>query len=249
MLEFYKPNIFSPFTKILAGESTRQGGISPAPYSSLNLGLNTQDDPKNVVKNRDLFFNKLGIHASQVATTYQCHGSTIFKVDKTPQHLKGYDALITNQAGCFLTITIADCTPVLIYDPKTNAMAAIHAGWRGTVAKIVSKTIEALQQAYQSQPQDCLAYIGTCIDAKNFEVGPEVAAQFEAAHKTWDPSRGKFLVDLKLANKHQLLQKGIPAAQVETSPYSTFVHNDRYFSYRMEGGQTGRMLAVIGRFS
>ena len=248
MLEFYRPNIFKPYTNLVAGESTRLGGISPEPYASLNLGLNTNDDPENVAKNRALFFDKLGINTSNVASSYQCHGSAVFRVDKAPQHLNGYDALITNQAGCFLTITIADCAPILIYDPKTEAMAAIHAGWRGTIAEIVSKTIEVLQQEYHCLPKDCLAYVGSCIDTKNFEVGPEVAQQFGDDLKMWDAQRGKYLVDLKKANTRQLLQKGIPESNIEVSPYSTFTNNDRYFSYRKEGGETGRMLALIGGF-
>jgi YfiH family protein len=239
------PSIFQAYPNLISGESTRHGGISQSPYSSLNLGGSTGDQLEHVLENNIRFFSALGVPFDQVAKSHQVHGCEIIQVTQ-PERFEGYDALITNVPGIQLAVTIADCTPILIYDPSAKAIAAIHAGWRGTVQEIVYKTLEEMQKQYHSNPKDCVAYIGTCIDQSSFEVGPEVAAHFSEDHKIWNPEKAKFYVDLKKANQDQLLKAGIPAAQIEISKYSTVLHNEDYFSYRNENGTTGRMLATIG---
>jgi copper oxidase (laccase) domain-containing protein len=110
----------------------------------------------------------------------------------------------------------------------------------------VASTLRQMQTHYGTQPADCLAYVGTCIDACSFEVGTEVAGQFAASRTTPDAVTGKSLVDLKQANADQLRAFGLTEAQIEVSPFSTVLHNADYFSYRLEKGLTGRMLAIIG---
>ena len=239
------PAIFAAFPQLVAAESTRHGGVSPAPYASLNLGLSTADSSGYVAENRLRLWRAMGIDPSQVATSHQIHGSAILNVTQ-PGYYSGYDALITRMKGIVLAVTIADCTPILIFDPKQRAVAAIHAGWRGTVQHIVAKTLDFMGQAFETNPADCYAYVGTCIDECSFEVGEEVAEQFSDAHRHFDPTSGKYLVNLKQANFDQLLSHGLASGQVQISQYSTFLHNQDYFSYRYEGGQTGRMLACIG---
>jgi YfiH family protein len=143
-------------------------------------------------------------------------------------------------------VTVADCTPILIYDARNQAVGAVHAGWRGTVAQIALKALQTMQLTYGTKPSDCYAYVGTCIDECSFEVGEEVAEQFDKEFKRFDSTLGKYLIDLKRANAAQLSSFGIPDNQIEISPFSTITHNKDYFSYRLEKGQTGRMLAVIG---
>jgi polyphenol oxidase len=242
---FRIPAIFNAFPNLVSAESTRHGGHSQAPFSSLNLGLNTTDDPNHVQANRDHLFNLLGIGATQVAFSHQVHGDQVL-VATQAGHYTGYDALITNCLDLYLSVTVADCTPILIYDAAQNAVAAIHAGWRGTVAQIAAKTVKVMQQTFGTNPRDCRAYIGTCIDDCSFEVGPEVAAEFGDRFKRYNSAIQKHCIDLKSANLAQLIEAGIPNSQVEVSPYSTVLHNNDYFSYRLEGGQTGRMLAIIG---
>lgn len=242
---YTQPSIFKPFEKLIAAESNRHGGVSQAPYASLNLGLHTKDLPVNVTENRKRFFTNLEIPLTQVASSYQVHGDQILKVTQ-PGLYEGFDALITNQENIFITVTVADCTPVLIYDNVQKVVAAIHAGWRGTVAQIVPKTMAAMKEYYGSHAADCLVYIGTCIDECSFEVDADVADHFEHSFKKWDDKKAKYLVDLKEANKKQVLNCGIPKDQIELSSYSTVLHNQDFFSYRQEGGMTGRMLAVIG---
>jgi YfiH family protein len=241
---FRSPAIFKPFPELTAAESTRHGGVSPAPYHSLNLG-GSQDDAENVLENNYLFFGALDVPFEKVAKSHQVHGDSILYVTE-PGRFEGYDALITNIAGIQLAVTVADCTPILIYDPVVKAVAAIHAGWRGTVSQIVFKTTLQMQALFGTEAKNCLAYVGTCIDECSFEVGEEVAEHFNSTHKRWDEQKGKFFIDLKKANRDQLLRTGMNADNIEISPFSTVQNNADYFSYRHEKGITGRMLATIG---
>lgn len=240
-----QPRIFDAIPGLIAAESTRHGGVSQGNYTALNLGLSTEDDPIAIEENRRIFFQSLGLSPAQIASAYQIHGDAILKVDQAGR-ADGYDALITNVPNIFLTVTIADCTPILIADPRTRAVAAIHAGWRGTIAGIVAKTIVRLQTEFGVQAQDCLAYVGTCIDECSFEVNPDVADHFATDYKRWDESLQKYFVDLKAANRAQLIEAGILPKNIEVSPYSTVLHNADFYSYRKENGVTGRMLNLIG---
>lgn len=242
---FVLPAQLSAFDNLVVAQSTRHGGVSPAPFSSLNLGGSTQDDPNNVRQNHALFWASLGVNAAKVAKSHQVHGDEVLVVDH-PGRYEGYDALITDQPGIVLAVTIADCTPILIYDPVGKAIGAVHAGWRGTVARIVSKTIQKMQEQYGTRPADCYAFIGACIDECSFEVGGDVADSFSDTFKRLDPETGKYFVDLKKANKSQLSAAGVPDDQIEVSALSTVLDNATFFSYRLEKGMTGRMLAVIG---
>lgn len=241
---FITPKIFDP-SKITAAQSTRLGGVSPEPYKSLNLGLSVNDEEENVMKNRKLFFGELGIDQNQLAKSHQIHGNRVFVVNEAG-NVEGYDAQITNKKGIFLIVSIADCTPILIHDEKNNAVAAIHAGWRGTVGRIVENTLQKMNEHFGTESIDCKAYIGTCISYENFEVGEEVAEHFDENVKRFDPLKQKWFVDLKSANKDQLMQAGVPEKNIEISSCCTVSHNDTFFSHRYEKGKTGRMMAVIG---
>ena len=153
---------------------------------------------------------------------------------------------MTNVPGILLAVSVADCTPILVYDSRNQVVAAIHAGWRGTVSCIVASTLIFMEKTFGTRGVDCFAYIGTCIDECSFEVGDEVALEFSEPFKQFDAGRGKFFVDLKKANAAQLLAFGIPEGQIEISPYCTVRHSDDFFSHRHEQGVTGRCLGVIG---
>lgn len=242
---YIQPKIFEPFRDLIAAESTRHGGVSPLPYASLNLGLYTKDEVDNVHQNRVIFFDKLGIGMNQVAGSFQVHGTKVLVAD-IPGQYHGYDALISNKPGLFLTVKMADCTPVLLYDPARKVVGAVHAGWRGTVGRIVDIALQEMSAQFGSKPEDCRAYIGTCIDECDFEVDADVADYFETPYKRWDAASSKFLVDLKKSNKAQLLEAGVKGENIEVSPFSTVRHNEHFYSHRKESGKTGRMLAVIG---
>jgi YfiH family protein len=235
------PQIFRSNSQIVAGVSTRQWGVSPFPFSSLNLGVHTSDTSENIQTNLELFTKHLGINVNSLARSYQCHGDEIL-ITQVPVYAENFDAIITNSKGVFPGVGIADCCPILLADPMHQVVAAIHAGWKGTVKEIVRKTVEKMQMEFQSLPTDILAYIGPCISQEFFEVGDEVANQFLSEVKVL--KNGKYHIDLKLANALQLKNAGVK--QIEISPFCTVKNNDLFFSYRKENGQTGRMLAVIG---
>lgn len=241
---YISPAIFRQFSNLIAAESTRHGGVSPAPFSSLNVGINTTDESANVDENRRRFFNAIGAPTHLFASSHQVHGTAVLYAT-TAGRFDGYDALITDKPGLLIGVTIADCVPILIYDHEHRAVAAIHAGWRGTVGSIVAITLDQMRKQFGTLAKDCYAYVGTCIDECSFEVGPDVAEQFEPALKRIDSETGKGYIDLKRANTKQLTDFGIPIGQIEVSPFSTVLHNGDFFSYRAEQGQTGRMLAVI----
>ena len=223
----------------------RTGGFSKSPYSSLNLGLSTKDDPNDVAHNRHQFFNAIGINEKNIASSGQVHGKAILIAEKAGRY-QGYDAIVTNNKNLFVAVSIADCCPILLYDKVHHAVAAIHAGWRGTVTGIVRETLCKMQSAFGTEGADTLAYIGTCIAAKSFEVGADVASQFDNRFISVTNTSGKFLADIKTANLQQLLDFGVPLDSIEISPYCTVLNNNEYFSYRKEGQESGRMLAVIG---
>lgn len=239
------PSIFSSFSHLSAGQSTRHGGVSKSPYDTLNLGKSTEDDPTDVAENRKRYSAALGFTPEQMAWSKQVHSDQISIVD-VPGGSEGYDALITNVPGILLAVSVADCASILVYDHANRAIAAIHAGWKGTVAQIVARSLALMANTYGTRGTDCYAYIGACIDECSFEVGPEVAEQFSNTFKRWDPDRGKFFVNLKKANTAQLLDFGVPQAQIEISPFCTLVNAQDFFSHRHSGGRTGRGMSAIG---
>jgi len=237
--------IFSQFPQLAAAQSTRHGGVSAPPYNSLNLGWSTADNQLNTSENRRRFFSALGMKENQVASAHQVHGDSILHVSN-PGRYDGYDALITREKDLLVCVSVADCTPILIFDAKNEAIAAIHAGWRGTALSIVSSTLEQMKTVFGTQGRDCYAFIGTCIDVCDYEVDADVADYFDTAFKKMNPQIGKFFLDLKLANRQQLVEGGLSPERIEISPFSTLTHNSDYFSHRAEKGITGRMLAAIG---
>lgn len=236
-----KPSIFQSIPGLVAGVSTRHGGLSEAPYSSLNLGIHTDDSSEIIEQNLALFCTDLGISPADLARSYQVHGDKIWVTGRAG-YQSGFDALVSVQPGVFAGVGIADCTPILLADPVTRVCAAIHAGWKGTVAQIVYKTATRMIENRGSNPADILAYVGPCISYPHFEVGEEVAAQFPEDFKT---AKGlKWHVDLKAANAAQLRSLGIE--QIEIDSACTVENNADFFSHRTEKGVTGRMLALIG---
>ncbi len=242
-IELIQPTIFAPFSEVIAAQTTRTGGYSKGPYGGLNLGKSTDDDPSVVMGNLTQLKNHLDF--SDLALSHQIHGLEIL-VAEAPGIYQGYDAIVTNKPNLLIGVSVADCCPILIFDAEKKVIAAVHAGWKGTVGKLVSSTIALMQTKFKSNPGNCYVYIGTCISQQHFEVGIEVADQFATEFKQFDPLRGKFLVDLKSANANQCIEALIPASQIEYSPFCTFAASDRFFSHRKSAGITGRMLAVIG---
>jgi polyphenol oxidase len=251
---FVAPEIFASVPNLVAAQSTRHGGTSPAPFESLNLGLSSGDLEKNVVANREIFFGEQGVALNQIALSHQVHGDQIFHAQQAGR-TEGYDALITNQKNLFLAVSVADCVPILIYDQAHRAVAAVHAGWRGTSKQILFKTLQQMRGTFGTTAHDCLAYIGACISAESYEVDADVARHFNDDVKSLDIKRDntdaqKFHLDLKRANAMQLRAFGLSDSQIETSPFCTYRDSSHFFSHRLAthktDGKTGRMMAMIG---
>jgi purine-nucleoside/S-methyl-5'-thioadenosine phosphorylase / adenosine deaminase len=258
---------------LVHGFSTRAGGVSDLDGEKvLNLGAVEWDKRENVEENRKRFQAATGASDLEFVSLHQIHSDVVRIFDAKPgKQCKG-DALATNRKGLLLGVRTADCSPVLVVDPKKRVVAAIHAGWRGTLARIVAKTIGQMQMEFGSEPKDLLAAIGPTIGGCCYEVGTEVAADFSAKFsnaseffdelRTGDepnplqwlnmmppghqPPPKKVLLDLKKANRTQLVEAGLPEKNIFVSELCTSCDVDRLFSYRKEGAMSGRLLGVIG---
>ena len=241
---FIKPTIFDKFPEIVAAQSTRENGVSPYPYG-LNLSSHVGDAIENVLENRKKFYSAIGVpDDARFVYQNQVHSANIHIVDGSVEIIPESDGLITPGSNTFLAVSIADCTPVIIYDPVTKIVAAVHAGWRGTEQLITFTTIKRLVKL-GAQPRNIYAFIGASASRENYEVGQEVATLFEKDYYDEMPN-GKCMLDIKTANRDQLLIAGVPLEQIEISPRCT-INDLRLHSYRRDGKESGRMFAVIGR--
>ncbi len=160
--------------------------------------------------------------------------------------IENCDALITNQSNIMLTILTADCVPILLFDPKQRVIAAIHAGWKGTQQQIASKTVEKMQKEFDCNPKDIRAGVAPSIGKCCYEVDWNVAKHFETIENAYDNKGEKQMLDLPHINKVQLLEAGLLKEYIEMSDACTACEVDDYFSYRKEGGCSGRFMSMIG---
>jgi len=264
---------FSRIPWLVHGFSTRPGGASILEGKpALNLGFTEWDSRENVRENRHRFQSALGADKLALVPLLQFHSDSILCFDEPPTKPSRADASITNRPGLLLAVQTADCVPILLADPRNRAVAAVHAGWRGTLQRIVAKAIGRMQMQFATQPADLLAAIGPAIGGCCYEVGTEVAAAFAAqfpnAAKFFDelrtgdepnplqwlnrmppghqPPPGKVLLDLPKANRLQLLEAGVAGKNIFASDLCTRCRTDLLFSYRKEASQCGRMMSVIG---
>jgi len=258
---------------LVHGFSTKPGGVSIQDAQKvLNLGFTDWDTKENVLENRRCFQSALGDTDLKLISLKQIHSDVIHLFDAPPAALCQGDASTTNRPGLLLAVQTADCVPVLLVDPKKRAVAAVHAGWRGTLARIVVKAIGQMQMQFRTNPADLIAAIGPSIGGCCYEVGTEVATQFlsqfaEAPDwfdefRTGDepnpiqwlnmmppghqPAPKNILLDLRKANRAQLLDAGLRATNIFVSDLCTACRRDLFFSYRKEGPQSGRLMSVIG---
>jgi polyphenol oxidase len=252
--------------------STSPGGISPLEKEKvLNLSFTDWDTRENVIENRRRFQKAAGAEDLPLIALKQFHSDVIHLFDTTSTDPCRGDASITNHPGLLLAIQTADCVPILLVDPKKRAIAAIHAGWRGTLARIAAKTIGKMQMHFGTYPHDLLAAIGPSIGPCCYEVGTDVATQFLSQFadapdyfdefRTGDepnpiqwlnmmppghqpPPKG-VLLDLRKANRSQLLTASLRPQNIHTIDLCTACRPDLLFSYRKEGPTSGRLMSVI----
>jgi YfiH family protein len=242
--------------------STRLGGVSPFPENSLNLAGFNEDDAENIYENRRRFL-KLFEGAWTLAGCWQVHGDVVRVVrnQQEAQPKPGVlgddeycDALVSDTPGILLAVKTADCVPVLLGDAKTGAFAAVHAGWRGTSASIVTRAIAQMQTNYGTRTGDLRAAIGPAANTCCYEVGSEVIDKFaelfpQSTHLFTATRAGHARVDLQTANRDQLVACGLGPEKIHIAPLCTMDRNDLFFSYRREKkqqGRVGRLMSVIG---
>lgn len=244
-MELKKVDIFSPYSNVNGWFTKKNSGGSQSgdTVSGLDCGSNTATAEEVVTQNRKKVCDAAGLELSGVAFAGQVHGVRIEIVNRGGTYPET-DALITQKYGITLAIQVADCAAVLIADPESNIIAAVHAGWRGAVADIIPKTITDMQRLANARPDRMLVYISPCISQIYFEVGTEVALQFPDRFVDYD-SFEKPHANLKGFIYHQLRKAGIPEKQIESDSGCTYRNSHEYFSYRRERDKAGRMLALI----
>lgn len=239
--------------------STRLGGVSKAPFASLNLGLHTGDELADVQENRRRYCAAFGLDIRRSVTADQVHGEAVAVVTEQDcgrgalvynTALPQTDALITQTPGLPLLLFFADCVPVYFLDPEHKAIGIAHAGWKGTVAKIGQKTLAAMAASFGTRSADCLAAVGPSIGPCCYEVDRYVYDKVSAAFgRTDDLLRetgpGKWHLNLWAANRRQLEEVGVPAQNIVVAETCTSCNVHQYFSYRAEQGKTGRMGALM----
>jgi YfiH family protein len=223
--------------------STRHGGVSSPPYDTLNLGRHVGDDAHCVEENRRRFCASLDTNPAWLATAGQVHGSTVRVID-APRHEPFCDGLVTTTAGLLLAVAVADCAAVLLADPIRGVAGACHAGWRGAVRGIVADTVTAMANR-GAVPAEIRAYVSPCLSREAFEVGPEVAEQFDPAVVAHPNGTERPHVNLKAALRRQLEDTGLLSSAIEVSDRCTLQEPDHFFSYRASDGPTGRMFGAI----
>jgi YfiH family protein len=259
------------------GFSTRPGGASVLDGKpALNLGYTEWDERERVTTNREKFMEALDAREMPLVTLRQFHSDVIHVAARPAAAPPNADALITGTRGLLLGVQTADCVPILLADTRRHVVAAIHAGWRGTLARIAVKTLGQMRMEFGTRPPDVVAALGPAIGRCCYEVGPEVAqafaAQFPPAADWFDGPFGQLAhgeeplwlpwltmmppghalppprvqLDLRASNRWQLIDAGVPEKQIGVSDLCTACRTDLLFSYRREGPKTGRLLAAIG---
>jgi len=286
-----RANHLKEISWLVHGFSTRLGGFSQVyGRGSLNLGYTKDDKKEDVERNRAAFLlgvevasgkrrrSKSHNQAWSLITLRQIHSDIIHCVEAVPEETLFGDGLLTSTPGLLLAMQAADCLPVLLVDRRRRAVGAFHAGWRGTVKRIVEKGVGEMRRHFGSRPRDLKAAIGPGIQGCCYEVGEEVRTKFESQFtyaaalfreaKESDPVREKYpllfltarapghgelpkkiFLDLVEANRRQLLDAGVTKRNIEASPLCTNCRIDLLFSYRAEKGKTGRMMGVVGIWS
>ncbi|MCP4521630.1 MAG: peptidoglycan editing factor PgeF [Cytophagales bacterium] len=243
----YQFQNFLNFEEVFQFTSTRKGGVSNGVFGSLNLGYNTPDTSENVVENRALLQKAIG--TKHLIFPKQTHTNHVEVVTKKNQYdeFEETDALITNEKGIALAVICADCVPIILYDHKKQVIAVIHAGWRGTVGRIVQNTVQKMTEVYGSNPQNIWAGIAPSISKEAYEVGEEViqiVKETIGEDVFYAKDNEKYLLDLWEANKKVLIESGIPYHQIEIAEICTYQSSDTFFSYR-HCSDTGRFATGI----
>lgn len=256
-LPVYRFEWLNEDTRLVHAVFTRAGGVSQPPFASLNLGHTVGDDPVAVQINHARVYRALGIARSRVVTCHLTHSADVLVVRATDGgRVAGRgDAIVTADAGVYLSMRFADCAPILLHDPVRRAVGLAHAGWRGTVKNVAGAVVRTMVDDLGCSPDNLIAVVGPAIGPCCYEVGQDVIQAVEAvlpAQPVSGDSRPLFVrrnggqahFDLWEANRRQLKAAG--AGRVVIAGLCTACRTDRFFSHRAERGKTGRFGVVIG---
>lgn len=251
MITFYSFASFEKYPHLL--HAVTQKSLSH-PYG-LSLALHTGEEKEEILENRQQIATHLGrdeaFHFVVANQTHSDHIKVITKAEtkgweSEESAIEDCDALITREKKVILTILTADCVPILLYDPKQEVVAAVHAGWKGTQARIVAKTVLKMADLFNSKPEDILAAVAPSIGKCCYEVGEDVARHFLDTPNAFTENGDKFMLDLPYINKYQLRNAGLKESHIEMSGVCTSCEVAHYFSYRKEQGCSGRFMSMIG---
>ncbi len=225
--------------------------MSPAPWAALNLGGTVGDAPENVVENRRRVFQAVGKKVESLFDVWQVHSADVVRADSPrPLHLphRLADAILTDRPEVTLFMRFADCVPIFVYDPLHQAVGLVHAGWQGTVKRVITNAIHAMQAEYGTAPQDVIATIGPSIGAHHYQVGADVINEVRSvfgqdAQSLLSEDEGETRLDLWQANRLLLEQAGV--RRIEVAGICTACHPEDWFSHRGEKGKTGRFGAIL----
>lgn len=247
---YLKSNLFP--SNVMHGFTSRLGGVSSGHISGLNLGFRVNDDEKSVLENYKLVANDLGFTLDRAVLSKQTHTDNIRIVTSADcgkgivkkSDIEDTDGLCTNLKGITLVVFSADCTPILLYDTKQKAVAAVHSGWRGTVKEIAAKCVCKMRENFGSLPEDIIAATGPSIGPCCFEIGEDTVNNFESKYIKSE-NNGKYMVDLWAKNRDILLSAGLKKENIDLCNICTYCKSDSFYSYRFHREKTGRQAAVI----
>ncbi|HTP11228.1 MAG TPA: peptidoglycan editing factor PgeF [Anaerolineae bacterium] len=250
-LVFYQFDGLAHYSDLYHGAFTRLGGVSRAPFESLNLARSVGDDAQIVQENNRRMLRAFGMTPDRATTAWLVHGKAVAVMTHADagNYRQGFDAIITRERGLALTMRFADCVPIVLFDPVQRAIGLAHAGWRGVAENVVAATVAALRDNFGSQPHDLWTGIGPCISVDRYRVGSEVIDRVTPACPPHTPivqrqPDGSLHLDLNAAVAAQLRACGVES--IEDSAICTASNTAEWFSHRAENGKTGRFGVVIG---
>ncbi len=252
-VRFFTVPLFEKAGGVICAFSTRIGGVSPAPYETLNFSRSREQSQENFEENLRRFADAAGFHAKKVVGNNYEHGPVLHHVKRGDEGrgifteaLPHCDGLFTCEENIPLMTLHADCVPLFFYDPKIRAVAVCHAGWRGVAGHMVKNAVDALV-GVGSKPSDILAAVGPCISVRNFEVGEDVCEIFaqEFGENVIQRRENRLYVDLNKACIADMLLSGLESGNITDAQLCTYEDSYLFYSHRRDRGQTGAMAAVI----
>lgn len=231
-----------PSQRILSGFTTRQGGVSSAPFDSLNLSLSTTDDPRAVRENYILLYRHLGIDGTNTALMRQRHSSSVIKVSESGIY-DSVDGMVTDIPGLLLGVRVADCVPVLLYDPDSHAAGVVHCGWRPVVSGILENTLRLMKREWNTEPAKVIFALGPSAGSCCYEIGAEVAVRMR--NSSILNRDGRLYADLHAEIMSCLGEAGVGKANIESIRHCTICTPSLYYSHRRDRELSGRMMGYI----